>query len=405
MGPTAQGLRAGLPREEGESGMKRFHQSWALAVLIVAALASVVAPRAAAQSSSITGQILDTNAKPWAGLTVQAVSDQGAKSEAKTDSEGKYAVRNLRPGIYTVTITAFPPPNEKQGTYEMAKVQVTSSADAKADANFKEILAKQGTETQAVLKKNEEMKKSLEALKAHVTAGDLLLAQEKQARTDLQKAPADQRDVLRQKLADLSNQTVAEYLEAQKNLVEKDPNTALVWVKLGDAYDTAGRNEEAENAYQQAITLKPDVPGYYNNLGNVLARLGKIDDAQKAYVKSAELDPANAAGAWLNFGISLSNASRLKEAVDPLKKATELDPKNAKAWYLLATALVGTIETKKVGDKLEFVIQPGTVEAYQKAIELDPNGIWGQQAKQGLDGLQQIAPGIDTKVNLKKKKS
>jgi tetratricopeptide (TPR) repeat protein len=385
--------------------MKRFHQSWALAVLIVAALASVVAPRAAAQSSSITGQILDTNAKPWAGLTVQAVSDQGAKSEAKTDSEGKYAVRNLRPGIYTVTITAFPPPNEKQGTYEMAKVQVTSSADAKADANFKEILAKQGTETQAVLKKNEEMKKSLEALKAHVTAGDLLLAQEKQARTDLQKAPADQRDVLRQKLADLSNQTVAEYLEAQKNLVEKDPNTALVWVKLGDAYDTAGRNEEAENAYQQAITLKPDVPGYYNNLGNVLARLGKIDDAQKAYVKSAELDPANAAGAWLNFGISLSNASRLKEAVDPLKKATELDPKNAKAWYLLATALVGTIETKKVGDKLEFVIQPGTVEAYQKAIELDPNGIWGQQAKQGLDGLQQIAPGIDTKVNLKKKKS
>ena len=178
--------------------MKRFHQSWALAVLIVAALASVVAPRAAAQSSSITGQILDTNAKPWAGLTVQAVSDQGAKSEAKTDSDGKYAVRNLRPGIYTVTITAFPPPNEKQGTYEMAKVQVTSSADAKADANFKEILAKQGTETQAVLKKNEEMKKSLEALKAHVTAGDLILAQEKQARNDLQKAPADQRDVLRQ---------------------------------------------------------------------------------------------------------------------------------------------------------------------------------------------------------------
>jgi hypothetical protein len=95
----------------------------------------------------------------------------------------------------------------------------------------------------------------------------------------------------------------------------------------------------------------------------------------------------------------------LKEAVEPLKKSTDLDPKNAKAWYLLATALVSSMESKKVGDRLEFIVQPGTVEAYQRAVELDPTGTWGQQAKQGLDGLQQIAPGIDTKVNTKKKKS
>jgi hypothetical protein len=72
---------------------------------------------------------------------------------------------------------------------------------------------------------------------------------------------------------------------------------------------------------------------------------------------------------------------------------------------LLGAALVGAMETKKVGDKLEFVIQPGTVEAYQKAVELDPNGTYGAQAKQGLDALQQIAPGIEMKVNTKKKKS
>jgi len=36
---------------------------------------------------------------------------------------------------------------------------------------------------------------------------------------------------------------------------------------------------------------------------------------------------------------------------------------------------------------------------------LDPNGPYGAQAKQGLDALQQIAPGIDMKVNTKKKKS
>jgi tetratricopeptide (TPR) repeat protein len=93
----------------------------------------------------------------------------------------------------------------------------------------------------------------------------------------------------------------------------------------------------------------------------------------------------------------------MKEAVEPLKKATELDPKSAQAWYLLGAALVGSMDYKQVGSKLEVVVQPGTVEAYQKALELDPNGPYGQQAKQGLEALQQLAPGIDTK--LKKKKS
>jgi hypothetical protein len=48
--------------------------------------------------------------------------------------------------------------------------------------------------------------------------------------------------------------------------------------------------------------------------------------------------------------------------------------------------------------------KPGTVEAYQKAIELDPNGPWGTQAKQGLEQLQQLTGGIETKVGNKKKK-
>jgi len=33
---------------------------------------------------------------------------------------------------------------------------------------------------------------------------------------------------------------------------------------------------------KQAIAAKPDVPGYYNNLGNVLARAERIEDAKAA---------------------------------------------------------------------------------------------------------------------------
>ena len=380
--------------------MKNFHKLWVLAAILLAALASVVTPRAAAQNDgAIRGQIMDITGKPWADLTIQTVNDQGGKQETKTDKDGNYTFRNLKSGVYTVVVQ-LPAPNKP---YE-AQCRVSGGAEAKVDLNFRDIAGKQGAEYQEAAKKNEEAKKSLEGLKTHVAAGDAIVAQERQAKSDLQKAPADQREAMKQKLADLSNQAAAEFLEAQKNLGEKDPNAALVWFKLGEAYDAAGRNEEAGNAYQQAITLKPDVPGYYNNLGNVLARAGKIDEARTAYMKNAELDPPNAATAWRNFGISLYNANRLGDAVEPLQKAAEIDPKSPQTWYLLGASLVYKMTTKKVGDKVEVIFAPGTIEAYQKAVELDPNGTWGQQAKQGLEQLQLMAPGIETKVNMKKKK-
>ena len=80
------------------------------------------------------------------------------------------------------------------------------------------------------------------------------------------------------------------------------------------------------------------------------------------------------------------------------QKATTLDPKNATAWLLLGIALVNTMEFKTVGDKITPVMQPGTVEAYQHAIDLDPNGQIGAQAKDGLASLQAMGVGITTKI-------
>ena len=137
---------------------------------------------------------------------------------------------------------------------------------------------------------------------------------------------------------------------------------------------------------------------YYNNLGGILGRSGKTEDAMAAYKKSAELDPTNAAQAYRNGGITMYNVGKMKEAVEPLKKATELDPKSAQAWYLLGVALVNTMEFKTEGDKITPVMQPGTLEAYQKAIDLDPNGTIGAQAKQGLEQLQAMGVGITTKL-------
>src|SRR5260370_3880261 len=292
------------PREKGEWSMKRFHKSWAVAAIVMAALAGVHAPRAAAQNDgALRGQILDVNGKPWAELGIQVVSEQGVKADTKTDKDGNYVVRNLRSGIYTVFVQ-LPAPNKP---YEV-KFQITGGAEAKVDLNFKDIAAKQGAEYQEAGKKVEEAKSKMEGLKAHFTAGNALIDQEKQAKIDLQKAPADQRDAAKQKLTELSDQAVKEFQEAAKSLVEKDPNAHLVWFKLGEAYDTAGRNDAAAQAYHQAIAAKGDVPGYYTNIGNLLARAGKIEEAKAAYTKTADLDPPQSGPASRDFALRWDDA-------------------------------------------------------------------------------------------------
>jgi len=380
--------------------MLKFWKTYTLAAILLLGLVGWMAPRAAAQDGKLSGSVMDFDGKPWADLSVKLKSDQGAVQETKTDATGKFSFKNLRSGRYTVTVH----PPQIQAPYDI-QTEVRGSEAPPIDINFKEILEKQNPEAAAQFKKQQDAQQKFKGMKVHFDAGVALLDQERAAKADLAKAPADQRDAVKAKVTDLSNQAVAEFQEAQKTASEKDPNVHLFWARIGEAYDLAGRNEEAINAYQQAIAAKPDHAGYYNNLGNLLARIGKIDDAKAAYTKSAELDPANAALAWRNFGISLYQAQRMTEAIEPLQKATQLDPKNAQGWYLLGTCMVADPSIyKQVGDKIEVTPKPGTAEAFQKAIELDPNGQWGIQAKQGLEQLNQLTGGIETKVGGKKKK-
>jgi tetratricopeptide (TPR) repeat protein len=381
--------------------MSNLLKALALAALLTFGLAYLAVPRAAAQEGRIAGTIIDFDGKPWADFPVKIKGEQGQTQETKTDAEGKYQFNNLKSGKYVVTVQ---PPQVKDPFSTTTEVH-TGAETPPVSWNFKEILEKQNPEAAAQMKKQEEQKSKFTAMKQHFDQGVVLLDQEKAAKAEVAKATPDQKDAAKAKVTDLSNQAVAQFQEAQKAAPEKDPNMHVFWARMGEAYDVAGRNDEAINAYQQAIAAKPDNAGYYNNLGNVLARAGKIDDAKAAYTKSAELDPTNAALAWRNFGISLYQVGRMQDAVEPLQKATQADPKNAQGWYLLGACLVASADYKQVGDKMEVTLKPGTVEAYQKAIDLDPNGPYGQQAKQGLEAVQQLTGGIETKVGGKKKKS
>jgi tetratricopeptide (TPR) repeat protein len=381
--------------------MVKWTKTYALVAILALGVLGCFATRTAAQQEGkMTGTIIDFDGNPWANLPVKIKSDVGAISESKTDADGKFSFSGLKNGKYTFTVQ----PPQMQAPFDVI-VEVRGADTPPVNLNFKEILEKQNPEAAAKYKQQQAEQKKFAGMKEQFAKGVALLDQERAAKAELTKAKPDEKDALKAKIADLSNQAVTTFQDGLKAAPEKDPNIHLFWARMGEAYDLAGRNDEAINAYQQAIAAKPDNPSYYNNLGNILGRTGKIDEARAAYTKCAELDPPNAAMAWRNFGISLYQADRKVEAIEPLKKATEMDPKNSQAWYLLATCMMSDPSVFKTsGDKIEVHPLPGTIEAYQKAIELDPNGQWGGQAKAGLEQLQQMTGGIDTKVGNKKKK-
>ena len=370
-----------------------------LAMVLVCTLflAAGVAVNAAAQEkekpAKIHGQVSDSNGNPFAGVIVSVRnSTTGQSTDFTVDSQGRYRSGNLAAGTYSIDIKV-----QGKSVYSQI-VQLTAGEDTQQDFNFKELQTKQNEQAAEAAKKNEEAKAKFAEMKQHFDAGTAALEQAKQLRAQVDKMPKDQQATSQGQVDQTTGTAITEFNAALEGTAETDPNRNIVLARLGEAYEIDNKYSDAAGAYAKAVALKPD-PSYYNNLGNSLARTGTIDDALTAYQKAIELDPMNTAMYWRNFAIGLYNSGRIKESVDPLKKATDADPKNAQAWYLLGAALVNTMDFKQDGDKLVPVLQPGTQEAYQKAIELDPNGTWGAQAKQGLDALKAMGVGIDTRVN------
>ena len=117
------------------------------------------------------------------------------------------------------------------------------------------------------------------------------------------------------------------------------------------------------------------------------------------------MDPAGAGHYYLNLGILLTNSNIkgdpevTKQAVDAFDKAIAADPKNAEAYYLKGTDLIGLV---KMDSNSKVIAPPGTAEAFQKYLELQPNGIHAADAK---NMLALVGSTVETNYGTKKKKN
>lgn len=365
-----------------------------------ALLVLVLAAGAQAQTGLIRGEVRDFEGNPYPDVVVRIKSeDTGQTRDLRTDKNGRFVQAGLAMGVYVVTFQA-----QYQGRplqYEQPVRISGQQLEHDLKINFKELYA---ADAARVAKEAEEAKK-FEDMKGQFDAGTAALDQAKLLRSQIAAAPADQRAALQQQLGEAQQRAITSFQNALNAAPEKDPNRHLINAKLGEAYEAAARYEDAVAAYRLATELKPDQAAYFNNLGNALARLGRVEEALQAYERAAAIDPANAGMYYLNYGIVLYQLNRLKDAIEPLKKATQINPRNPDGWYLLGAALVSAMEYKQEGDKITAVIQPGTVEAYEKYLELAPNGRFAGEARASLEMLASLGAGVQTKYRTGKKRN
>ena len=203
-------------------------------------------------------------------------------------------------------------------------------------------------------------------------------------------------------------------ITAMQQATVSKPDEGILWITLGDgqlgsadvaakAAKAAGTSptdpaivqkyNDAAASYKKGVDLnaaskKPSpetAAAAYNQLGQTYGRMGNAKDSADAYEQAAKALPANAAMYYFNEAATLYNAGKLPEAQAAADKAIAADPKKAEAYYIKGQTLItqATVDPKTQ----KIVAPPGCVDAYQKYLELAPDGPHAADVKGILEGI------------------
>ena len=348
---------------------------------------------ALAQTSSIAGEVKGDDGQPLRDALIKIDRlDIKGNYKVKTNKKGEYFHAGLPLGNYRVvcevngqdvdkvdgvrtrlgdpTVVNFDLQKLKQKREALQRAaesgQLTAEQAREMTAEQRAALEKQAKERQAALSKNKELN---DAFNTGMTA---LQAKQFQPAVD-----------------------------AFAKAAEIDAKQHVVWAHLADSYiglstTKTGAEQEAALAkgletYGKALELKPDEAAYHNNFALALARAKKFDEAQAELTKAAQIDPPNAGRYFYNLGALLVNAGQNDPAGEVFKRAIEADPNYADAHYQYGVSLISKAQTTPDG---KFIPPPGTREAFEKYLQLKPDGPFAESAKGMIASME---TGIETK--------
>jgi tetratricopeptide (TPR) repeat protein len=157
--------------------------------------------------------------------------------------------------------------------------------------------------------------------------------------------------------------------------------------KPGAVAPTATRNNRNAmgGAVNNAQSRTPDIKGVsWASLGEIYAHEGKIKDAEDAFDNAVAAFPVQGAQYRRNETIAFFQVGNSEAQFAAAEKAIPLDPTRAGLYYFKGQALVSKATIDPATQKM--VLPPGCAEAYQKYLELEPNGPYSADAKGVLAG-------------------
>jgi len=101
-----------------------------------------------------------------------------------------------------------------------------------------------------------------------------------------------------------------------------------------------GDVEGAIRSYEEALEMAPDDPRLSYNLGNALARAGRLEEADRAWQRAVTLGEGELRrDAWFNRGVAALGAEAAQPAARSFVEALVVDPADAEARRNLELAL------------------------------------------------------------------
>jgi tetratricopeptide (TPR) repeat protein len=124
----------------------------------------------------------------------------------------------------------------------------------------------------------------------------------------------------------------------------------------------------------------PEILGMgYSSLGEVYIHEKKVPEAKDAFDKAVKANPAQAALFRHNEAVFFFQIGDAPNQLEAANQAIAADPARAANYYFKGQALVGQATIDPKTNKL--VLPDGCAEAYQKYLELEPNGQFAADAK------------------------